>query len=151
MANILTVEKLQQYSDNVKELDFLIRKRELIKRRLSSPQGVDYEKTKVTSGNGPKLSTEERYAISLEEINKKIDEKMKNLRSQHQLIKERISSIAKWQYRKLLVYRYLEKQKWSEIIADFFEYEEDYDEEKENKYKDRIMYWHRQALKELTK
>lgn len=151
MNKILTVERLKQYSENVKELDFLIRKREFLKKRLTGPNAINYEQTKVTSGNGPKLSNEERYAISLEAINQKIEEKTKKLLPEHQLIKERISSIAKWQYRKLLVYRYLEKQKWSKIIEEFFEYEEDYEDEKDCKYKEKIMYWHRKALQELTK
>lgn len=151
MDKILTVERLNQYSENVKELDFLIRKRELLKKRLDGIQSIDFERTRVTSGNGRKTSPQEHYAISLEQINKRIDECTKYLASEHSLIKEKISAIAKWQYRKLLVYRYLEKLKWSEIIADFFEYEEDFEEEKDFKYKERILYWHRKALKELTK
>lgn len=50
-----------------------------------------------------------------------------------------------------MIYRYLELWKWSEIIQDFFEFEDDFEVEKEGKYKQNVMYWHRAALQELEK
>lgn len=49
---------------------------------------------------------------------------------EHKIIKTQIARIKKWNYRKILVYRYLEKWKWSDIISDFFGFEEDFEEEK---------------------
>ena len=146
----ITTERLNDYTEIVKELDFLLRKKEQIKERLNSLKSPDYKRIKVTEGTKGKTSEQENYVIKLEKINRKIDEYKAFIVPEHETIKREIARIKKWQYRKLLVYRYLEKLKWSEIIQDFFEFEDDYEEEKDFKYREKVMYWHRKALKELT-
>ncbi len=146
----LTTQRLNDYTEIVKELDFLLRKKEQIKERLNALKSPDYREIKVTKGTKNKTSEQETYVIKLEKINRKIDEYKAWLLPEHETIKQEIARIKKWQYRKLLVYRYLEKWKWSEIIQDFFEFEDDFEAEKDFKYKEKIMYWHRRALKELT-
>ena len=114
--------------------------------------GVLYAKiNEPTSGNSARTSEQEHYVLALQKINKKIDEYKAWLLPEHQIIKTQIARIKKWNYRKILVYRYLEKWKWAEIVQDFFEFEDDYKEEKDTKYKEKVMYWHRQALAELEK
>lgn len=151
MYEPITIQRLNDYTEIVKELDFLLRKKEQIKAKLGILSGVDYSKIKVTAGNGQKTSEQEHYAMTLQKINKKIDEYKAWLVPEHQIIKTQIARVKKWNYRKILVYRYLEKWKWSEIIQDFFEFEEDFETEKDTKYKDTVMYWHRRALEELEK
>lgn len=151
MYEPITIQRLNDYTEIVKELDFLLRKKEQIKAKLGILSGVDYSKIKVTAGNGQKTSEQEHYAMALQKINKKIDEYKAWLVPEHQIIKTQIARVKKWNYRKILVYRYLEKWKWSEIIQDFFEFEEDFETEKDTKYKDTVMYWHRRALEELEK
>ncbi len=146
----ISTKRLLDYTEIVKELDFLLNKKERIKERISLLKSPNYADTKVTTGGKKNISEEENYVIKLEKINKKIDEYKAWLLPEHNRIKQEIGMIKKWQYRKLLVYRYLEKWKWSEIIQEFFEFEDDFDEEKDFKYKEKMMYWHRQALKELT-
>lgn len=51
----------------------------------------------------------------------------------------------------MLVLRYIERWKWSDIIEECFWYEDDFEEEKYGKYKDMVMYWNRRALEELKK
>ncbi len=145
----ITLERLNDYTEIVKEMDFLLKKKEQLKARLEALKSPDYTKPKVT-GSESKTSEQEHYVISLERINKKIDEYKSWLLPEHERIKHEIANIKKWQYRKLLVYRYLEKWKWSEIIKEFFEFEDDFEDEKDCKYKEKVMYWHRRALKELT-
>lgn len=84
--------------------------------------------------------------MTLQKINARIDELKFKLAKEHEIIKAAIAKVKKWNYRKILVLRYLEKRKWSEIIEEFFGLEEDFDEEKNYKYKDKIFYWNRQAL-----
>ena len=146
----ITTERLNDYTEIVKELDFLLRKKEQIKERLNMLKSPNYMETKVMKGSKNKTSEQETYVIKLEKINRKIDEDKAFLVPEHETIKREIARVKKWQYRKLLVCRYLEKWKWSEIIQDFFEFEDDFEAEKDFKYKERIMYWHRRALKELT-
>ncbi len=146
----ISTKRLLDYTEIVKELDFLLNKKERIKERISLLKSPNYADTKVTTGGKKNISEEENYVIKLEKINKKIDEYKAWLLPEHNRIKQEIGMIKKWQYRKLLVYRYLEKWKWSEIIQEFFEFEDDFDEQKDFKYKEKMMYWHRQALKELT-
>lgn len=147
----ITIKRLEDYSEIVKELDFLLRQKEHLKSKLGLLSGIDYSRIKVTSGNNARTSEQEHYVLALQKINKKIDEYKAWLLPEHQIIKTQIARIKKWNYRKILVYRYLEKWKWAEIVQDFFEFEDDYKEEKDTKYKEKVMYWHRQALAELEK
>lgn len=153
----ITVERLQDYTDRVKELDALLTKKKNIISKMSSLHGVDYSRIKVTAGNNAKTSEQEHYAMSLQKVNSEIDYLnykvfgVYGLIEEHRVITAQIRRIKKWNYRKILVYRYLEKWKWSEIIQDFFEFESDYEEEKNGKYKDTVMYWHTRALEELQK
>lgn len=149
MYEHITLKRLDDYSEIVKELDFLLKQKEGIKAKINSLSGIDYSKIKVTTGNQQKISEQEHYVMALETINKKIDEYRVWLLPEHKIIKTQIARIKKWNYRKILVYRYLEKWKWSDIISDFFGFEEDFEEEKNGKYKEKVLYWHRQALKEL--
>lgn len=151
MYEPITIKRLNDYTEIVKELDFLLRQKEQIKSKLGILSGVDYSKIKVTAGNRQKTSEQEHYAMALQKVNKKIDEYKAWLVPEHSIIKTQIARVKKWNYRKILVLRYLEKWKWSEIIQDFFEFEDDYETEKDTKYKDIVMYWHRRALEELEK
>ena len=89
--------------------------------------------------------------MTLQKINTKLADYESWLKPEKEIIKTQIARIKKWNYRKILVLRYIEKWKWSEIIDEFFGFESDFEEEKNNKYKDKILYWNRQALSELEK
>lgn len=149
MYEPITLERLDNYTEIVKEYDFLLQQKAKLTQKISTISGVDYSKEKLTGSNGSKTSQEEHYVISLEKINKKIQEYSDWLKPEHEIIKNQIARIKKWNYRKILVLRYLEKWKWMEIIDEFFGCEDDFDEEKNYKYKDKIMYWNRQARSAL--
>lgn len=151
MYEPITLERLKYYTEIVKELDYLLNQKTNLSKKIGLLQGIDYSKIKVTSGNGNKISEEELYAMTLQKINSRIDEIKCWLTHEHEIIKTQIARVKKWNYRKILVLRYLEKWKWSEIISEFFSFEEDYEEEKGDKYKFKILYWNRQAIQELEK
>lgn len=67
----ITVKRLEDYTEIVKELDFLLRQKEQIKSKLGLLSGIDYSRIKVTAGNGQKTSEQEHYAMTLQKINKK--------------------------------------------------------------------------------
>ena len=71
------------------------------------------------------------------------------LKPEKDIIIHQIARIKRQEYRKILVLRYIEKWKWSEIIQECFWFEADYEIQKQDKYKDKVLYWNRQALKEL--
>lgn len=150
MFEIITQERLDEYLENVRVLNNLLETKQKIEVKLGL-HGVDYSKDKVTSGHGNKLTEQERFTNNLLKINAQIDSLKPKLQQEHFILKTQISRVKKYEYRKILVYRYIEKWKWSEIIQDFFEFEDDYEEQKNDKYKDKIMYWHRRALEELQK
>lgn len=147
----ITIKRLEDYSEIVKELDFLLRQKEQLKSKLGLLSGIDYSRIKVTSGNSARTSEQEHYVLALQKINKKIDEYKAWLLPEHQIIKTQIARIKKWNYRKILVLRYIEKWKWSEIIDEFFGFEDDFEEEKNLRYKDKIFDWNKAALAELEK
>ena len=151
MYEPITQERLDNYIDKVRELDYLLRQKEAIKERIGSLSGIDYSKIKVSSGNGNKVSEQERYVMALQKINTSIDEIRSLVIPEHEIIKTQIARVKKWNYRKVLILRYLEKWKWSEITEEFFGFEPDFEEQKYEKYKDTIMYWNKRALEELDK
>lgn len=150
MYEPITIERLDNYAEIVKEYDYLLHQKNNLIKKLGL-KGVDYSKIKVTSGNGAKVSEEEHYVMSLQKINAKIADYESWLKPEKEIIKTQIARIKKWHFRKILVLRYIEKWKWSEIIDEFFGFEDDFEDEKNLKYKDKIFDWNRRALAELEK
>ena len=146
----ITIKRLDDFAEVSKELDFLLKKKAQLEQEAMPLKGVNYSIDRVTTGS-IKTSQEEQYVLKLEKINKKINEYNAWLIPEREIIKTQIARVKKWNYRKLLVYRYIEKMKWSEIIDEFFSFEEDYEFEQHGKYKDKILYWNRRALEELEK
>ena len=151
MYEPITKERLENYSESVRELDSLLKQKEGIKQKIGSLSGIDYSRIKVSSGNSSKISEQEHYVMSLQKINERIDRLRALVIPEHNIIKTQIARVKKWNYRKVLILRYLEKWKWSEIIEEFFGFEPDYEDEQYGKYKDTVMYWNRRALEELEK
>lgn len=147
--------RMKDYTDKVKELDRLLIKKIVLESRLSNVKGVDYSALKVITGNGKKISAQEHFVQKLERLNKEIDFLKYRifgpygLVEEHEIIKMQISRISKIRYAKLLVWRYLEKWKWKDIVAEFFEEKDDFVYGAKDKYWDLVMYWHTRALKEL--
>lgn len=150
MYEPITIERLDNYAEIVKEYDYLLHQKNNLIKKLGL-KAVDYSKIKVTSGNGAKISEQEHYVMSLQKINAKIADYESWLKPEKEIIKTQIARIKKWHFRKILVLRYIEKWKWSEIIDEFFGFEDDFEDEKNLKYKDKIFDWNRRALAELEK
>lgn len=150
MYEPITIERLDNYAEIVKEYDYLLHQKNNLIKKLGL-KAVDYSKIKVTSGNGAKVSEQEHYVMSLQKVNAKIADYESWLKPEKEIIKTQIARIKKWHFRKILVLRYIEKWKWSEIIDEFFGFEDDFEDEKNLKYKDKIFGWNRRALAELEK
>ncbi len=150
MYEPITIERLDNYAEIVKEYDYLLHQKNNLIKKLGL-KAVDYSKIKVTSGNGAKVSEQEHYVMSLQKVNAKIANYESWLKPEKEIIKTQIARIKKWHFRKILVLRYIEKWKWSEIIDEFFGFEDDFEDEKNLKYKDKIFDWNRRALVELEK
>ena len=150
MYDPITIERLDNYAEIVKEYDYLLHQKNNLIKKLGL-KAVDYSKIKVTSGNGAKVSEQEHYVMSLQKVNAKIADYESWLKPEKEIIKTQIARIKKWHFRKILVLRYIEKWKWSEIIDEFFGFEDDFEDEKNLKYKDKIFDWNRRALAELEK
>lgn len=150
MFELITTERLDRYKEQVKELNALLERKEKIKAKLGL-RGVDYSKDKITHGNKQPLTEEEEYTNKLLKINAEIKKIEPVVFREHQILKTQISRLSKRRYREVLIYRYIEGWKWSQIKKEFFEMEEDYEEQKDEKYHRKVMYWHSRALEELQK
>lgn len=151
MYEEITIERLHNFSELKKEYERLLRFRANLTQKIGTIHGIDYSKDRVQTGNGHKASEQEHFAESLERINFKIREVEAVLFPEKEIIKTQIARVPKRDYRKLLIFRYIEGWKWSEIVQEFFEFETDYEDEKLTKYRDTVMYWNRRALAELEK
>lgn len=147
----LSVERLKHYAAKLKEYNYLTNKKQKITERLGTIHGIDYSRPRVTNGNSNYTSEEEHYIEALEHINSELAQIEKFIKPECKFIKDKIDQVNRWEYRKIIVLRYIDQLKWSEIIREFFEFEEDFEEEKEIKYKDKIFYWNRQAVAQLEK
>jgi hypothetical protein len=141
-------KRLIKYTDMVSRLNFLIEKKESLKAKYNSIKGIDYQKIKVDTGNQPKLSSQEKIAMAIEKVSKELDTLKFAVKKEHEIIKVQIARISVWQYRYLLVFRYLDKKPWNEIRDYFFENQPDYNDEPE-KYKTKIMKWRASAIRNL--
>ena len=144
----ITIQRLDDFGAVMREYQDLKNQKYKLEKRLGL-SGVDYSKIKVTSGNGQKISEQERFTIALQKINAKLTDYESWINPEKDIIVHQIARVKRQEYRKILVLRYIEKWKWSEIIQECFWYEADYEIEKQSKYKDKVLYWNRQALKEL--
>ena len=144
----ITIQRLDDFGAVMREYNSLKEQKYKLEKRLGL-SGVDYSKIKVTKGNGKQFSEQERFTLALQKINAKMLEYEQWLKPEKEIITSQIARIKRQDYRKVLVLRYIEKWKWSEIIQECFWFESDFEVEKQGKYKDKILYWNRQALKEL--
>lgn len=150
MYEPITLKRLDDYAEILKEYKRLVIQKQQLQSRLGQ-SAVDYSTIKVSSGNTHKISEQEYWAISLEKINKKLTEYRNWILPEEEILKTQIGRVSKMHYRQLLILRYIFRFKWSRITREFFSFEADFEEEKNNKYKDKILYWNRQALSELEK
>ena len=144
----ITIQRLDDFKAILREYESLKEQKYKLEKRLGL-SGVDYSKIKVTTGNGHKLSEEERFTLALQKINAKMLEYEQWLKPEKGIIISQIARLKRQEYRKILLLRYIERWKWAEIIQECFWFENDFEAEKQNKYKDKVLYWNRQALKEL--
>lgn len=143
----ITKKRLDDFGEIVREYNELRRQKFLITKKLGI-KSVDFSKVKVSNGDSRRISEEERYVLKLEKINNKIKEYEEWITPEKKIILSQIARVKRWEFRKVLVYRYIEKWKISEIVQDFFEFEDDYETNKD-KYKERVMYWLDRGFQEL--
>ena len=148
MIEFVDVKRLNAYVQMVGKLDHLLKKKENLSEQFSSVHGIDYERMKVDNGGRVATSSQERLVMALEKVNADIDSLKWKVKAEHDVIKIQISRLPKWHYCELLVLRYLEGWKWSEITESFFGSEEDFEDEPE-KYKSKTMKWRASAIELL--
>lgn len=150
MYEPITLKRLDDYAEILKEYKRLVIQKLQLQSRLGM-SGVDYSAIKVTSGSTHKISEQEHWVMSLEKLNKKLLEYRSWILPEEEILKTQICRISKMHYRQLLILRYIFRFKWSRIIKEFFGFEDDFEEEKNLKYKDKIFDWNKAALAELEK
>lgn len=149
MHEPITIQRLEDFAVITDEYKRLIDKKKKIIAKLGL-KGIDYSKEKIKSSSIP-ISEQERYIMSLQRVNDELKKYEDWLIPEKEIIKTQIARIKKPHYRKIIVLRYIERWKWSEIIQEFFWHEDDYEEQKFLRYKDNVMFWNRRALDELEK
>lgn len=143
-------ERLRTYLDKVQELNFLLQRKHKLEVK-SGLKGVDFSKTKVTNGNSHPFSTPEQYTIELERINNEIKKSRAFLDKEHDELVSQIGRLKRWYWRRVLVYKYIEAWKMPEIIAYFFSDEDDFEVEKDSKYRKKVERWLDEAIENLQK
>lgn len=146
----ITKDRLRTYLDKVQELNFLLQRKHSIEAK-SGLKGVDFSKTKVINGNSKPTSIQEQYVIELEKINNEIKKSRAFIDTEHKELVMQIGRLSRWYWRRVIVYKYIEAWKLSEIISYFFGDESDFEIEKESKYRKKVERWLDEAIENLTK
>ena len=136
-------ESWRLYEDYKQQRDTLL-------KRINALKAVNYTSEKVTNGASSHISEQERFAMKLEKINTTIKECESILFPAKERLKKQIARIKRAEYRKILILRYVERWKWSDIIEECFWYESNFDKS-DQKWKDKIMQQNRAALSQLEK
>lgn len=143
-------EWLEWFGESWRLYENYKQQREILSKKINSLKSVNYDSDKVTNGASSHLSEQERYSMKLERINSLIKECEEILLPAKERLKKQISRIKRAEYRKILILRYVERWKWSDIIEECFWYESDFDKS-DQKWKDKIMQQNRAALSQLEK
>lgn len=154
MQEFTTRERLENYRQALKEFEAVKAQKLFLQKKISSLKSVDYSKTRITSGNGRKISDEETYVCRLERANSKIKDYIQVLSKEKKYLLIQISRLKRWEYEQTLLFRYLENWEFKDIVSQFFEHRTDFENEEvgqHGKYWDTIMRWHRQALIQIDK
>lgn len=146
----ITKDRLKTYLDKVQELNFLMQRKHRIELKCGL-KGVDLSKTKVINGSSKPFSTPEQFTIELERINNEIKKSRAFLDTEHKELTAQIGRLKRWYWRRVVVYKYLEAWKISEIVSYFFSDEEDFEIEKDLKYRKKIERWLDEAIENLEK
>lgn len=142
-------EWLEWFGESWRVYESYKQQKAAIEKKINSLQSVDLSKPNVQNGASTHISEQERYVLRLEKINSLIKECENILLPAKQRLKMQIARITKAHYRKILILRYIEHWKWSDIIEDCFWYEEDFNKSDYGKYKDKVLDWNRRALNKL--
>jgi hypothetical protein len=141
-------EWLEWFGESWRLYENYKQQREILSKKINSLKSVNYDSDKVTNGASSHLSEQERYSMKLERINSLIKECEEILFPAKERLKKQISRIKRAEYRKILILRYIERWKWSDVIEECFWYEDNFDKT-DPKWKDKIMQQNRAALQKL--
>lgn len=146
----ITKDRLRTYLDKVQELNFLLERKHRLEIKCGL-KGVDLSKTKVINGNSRPSSTPEQHAIELERVNNEIKKARAFLDSEHNELVTQIGRLKRWYWRRAIVYKYIEAWKMPEIISYFFGDEDDFEVEKDVKYRKKVERWLDEGIENLQK
>lgn len=119
MYEVITKERLQDFYNSYQYFEKLLNDKKSIEARLQL-KGVSYDGIKVMSGNGRKLSEQERFVIALERIDNEINRQRTKLEYEKSVIEAQLLRLPKPIHRKIIALKYIEKWKIWEIIEDLY-------------------------------
>lgn len=149
MANAeIDREWLEWYGEAWRAYEEYKKQKTILEQRIGSLKAVDYNKDRVTNGASSHISEQERYTMRLEKLNGLLKECETILLPAKERLKKQICRIKRTEYRKILILRYIERWKWTDIIQECFWFESDLNDNFQ-KYKEKCMQWNRAALQKL--
>lgn len=157
----ITPERLKDFKNKLDRLNYLVNQKKFMIEKAALLKSVDFSKDKIKSPSKKILSAPEIYTITLEGINKEIEDLKYHvfktqsddeygLVEENKIISTQLERLKKPEYKTLLIKRYIEGQKHSVITYYFFCAEPDF-EENFQRYIEKEQDWHKAALKQLAK
>lgn len=114
----ITAERLNNYRYIVKEYLQLCEDKTRIEEKIGTLKGISYDKIKVQTGNGSKITEQEHYAIMLEKVNKALWEYKGWLPDEQEIIKTQFYRLERPLYIEILTAYYINGKKWAVILEE---------------------------------
>lgn len=157
----ITPERLKDFKNKLDRLNYLVNQKKVMIEKAALLKSVDFSKDKIKNTSNNHLSTPEIYTITLEGINKEIEDLKYHvfktqsgdeygLVEENKIISSQLERLSRYEYKELLTKRYIEGQKHTVIAYYFFCTEPDF-EENFQRYIEKEQDWHKAALLQLQK
>lgn len=157
----ITPERLKDFKSKLDRLNYLVKQKQVMIDKAGLLKSIDFTKERLNNPSNKPTSTPEIYSITLEGINKEIEYlkyKVFNTQSgekyglieENKIISTQLERLNKYEYKMLLIKRYIEGQKHSVITYYFFCAEPDFHTNYQ-KYLEKEQDWHKAALTRLAK
>lgn len=157
----ITPERLKDFKNKLDRLNYLVNQKKVMIEKAALLKSVDFSKDKIKNTSNNHLSTPEIYTITLEGINKEIEDLKYHvfktqsggeygLVEENKIISTQLERLKKPEYKTLLIKRYIEGQKHSVITYYFFCAEPDFLSNYQ-RYIEKEQDWHKAALISLEK
>lgn len=147
MFERITKERLDNFLENIKELERLYERKQKIETKYGV-HSVVLSKDKVTGGH-KNLTNQELYALEISELDNEIKKIETYISDEKNVLIQQMKRL-EYLHRRVLILYFIKNYKWLQVTQNLYSIEPDYEENFEN-YRRKTFELRKKALIELQK